>query len=67
VRSNENGNDLDIFIVPQRGNADMAGFLAALRRNMRTVSEPVQGDWNRDVIIATTMDRKAIDIQFTRL
>ncbi len=48
------------FIVPQCGN-DIAGFLATLRRNMRTVSEAVEGEWNRDVIIATTMNGKTIE------
>lgn len=64
---NDEGNDLDIFIVPQRQNADVAGFLGTLRRHMRTVTEPVAGDWNRDFVVATTQDGKLIDIQFTRV
>lgn len=61
------GNDLDVFMVPQRENPDMAGLLNTLRRNMRGVTDPIAGDWNRDVIIATTQDGKKIDIQVTRL
>jgi hypothetical protein len=61
------GNDLDVFMVPQRENPDMAGLLNTLRRNMRSVTDPVAGDWNRDVVIATTQDGKKIDIQVTRL
>lgn len=61
------GNDLDVFMVPQRENPDMASLLDTLRRNMRDVTEPIAGDWNRDVIIATTHDGKRIDIQVTRL
>jgi len=60
------GNDLDVFMIPQRVNTDMAGFLDRLRRNMRAVTDPIPGDWNRDVVQAMTMDGKRIDIQFTR-
>jgi hypothetical protein len=66
VLSDGDGNDLDVFMVPQRENPDMAGLLNTLRRNMRAVTDPM-GDWNRDVIIATTQDGKKIDIQVTRL
>ncbi len=34
---------------------------------MRAPTDPIAGDWNRDVIIATTQDGKKIDIQVTRL
>lgn len=61
------GNDLDVFMIPQRENPDMAALLNRLRRNMRAVTDPVAGDWNRDVVLATTMDGNRIDIQFTRL
>lgn len=61
------GNDLDVFMIPQRENPDMAGLLNTLRRHMRTVTDPIAGDWNRDVIIATTIEGRRIDIQFTRL
>jgi len=61
------GNDLDVFMVPQRENPDMAELLNTLRRNMRAVTDPIAGDWNRDVIIATTIEGRRIDIQFTRV
>lgn len=61
------GNDLDVFIVPQRENHDITGLLCTLRRHMRTVADPIAGDWNRDVVLATTNDDKRIDFQFTRL
>lgn len=61
------GNDLDVFMIPQRENPDMAGFVNTLRRNMRAVTDPIAGDWNRDVIVATTIEGRRIDIQFTRL
>jgi hypothetical protein len=32
------GNDLDVFMVPQRENPDVAGLLNTLRRNMRAVT-----------------------------
>jgi hypothetical protein len=59
-------NDLDLFMVPQRQDANVAAFVETLRRHMR-VGEPVPGDWNRDFVIAFTMDGKKLDIQFTRL
>ena len=58
--------DASPSMIPQRVNPDMAGFLNRLRRNMRAVTDPIPGDWNRDVVQATTMDGKRIDIQFTR-
>ena len=67
VLANNEGNDLNVFMVPQRENADVAGLLASLRRHMRAVTNPIAGDWNRDVVVATTQDGKRIDIQFTRL
>ena len=67
VLLNGEGNDLDVFMVPQRQNADVAGLLVILRRHMREVIDPVAGDWNRDVVTAITNDGKRIDIQFTRL
>lgn len=59
-------NDLDLFMAPQRQDANVAAFVETLRRHMR-VGEPVPGDWNRDSVIAFTMDGKKLDIQFTRL
>jgi hypothetical protein len=67
VLLNGGGNDLDVFMVPQRENADVDGLLAILRRHMREVNDPVAGDWNRDVVTAITNDGRRIDIQFTRL
>src|ERR1700740_674063 len=61
------GNDLDVFMIPQRANPDQAGFINALRRNTRTVTDPIAGDWTRDVIVAPTIEGRLIDIQFTRL
>lgn len=67
VLLDDRGKDLDIFMVPQKADADMQGFVARLRRSMRSVNGPIAGDWNRDVVIATTVPGKQIDIQFTRL
>jgi hypothetical protein len=61
------GNDLDVFMVPQRENPDMASLLDTLRRHLRDVTDPIAGDWNRYVIIATTQDGKKIDMQVTPL
>lgn len=61
------GNDLDVFMVPQRTNHSAADLVNVLRRHMREVSDPIAGDWNRDVVVATTRDNARMDIQFTRL
>jgi len=63
----DEANDLDLFVVPQRQDANVAAFLETLRRHMRQVGEPLAGDWNRDVVTAFTTDGKRLDIQFTRL
>jgi|SRR6516165_7848359 hypothetical protein len=67
VLASGEGNDLDVFMIPQREDPDTTGLVNALRRHMQEVSDPRAGEWNRDVAVATTMDGKHIDIQFTRL
>ncbi len=62
----DEANDLDLFMVPQRRDANVEAFLETLRRHMR-VGEPLPGDWNRDFVTAITADGKKLDIQFTRL
>jgi hypothetical protein len=66
VLLSDEANDLDLFMVPQRRDANVAGFLETLRRHMR-VGELVPGRWNRDFVPAITADGKQLDIQFTRL
>jgi hypothetical protein len=53
-------------MVPQREDPDIDGFVATLRRHMREVSDPIAGEWNRDIVIARTNAGDHIDIQFTR-
>jgi hypothetical protein len=67
VMLNDEGNDLDILMIPQRENHDLKGLIATLRRHMREVSDPIPGDWNRDIVVATTNGGEHIDIQVTRL
>jgi hypothetical protein len=62
----DEANDLDLFMIPQRRDANVAAFLETLRRHMR-VGDPVPGEWNRDFVIAIMADGKKLDIQFTRL
>jgi hypothetical protein len=67
VISNGEGNDLDVFMVPQREDPDIDGLVATLRRHMREVSDPIAGEWNRDIVIARTNAGDRIDIQVTHL
>jgi hypothetical protein len=66
VLLSDEADDLDLFMVPQRKDANVAAFLETLRRHMR-VGEPAPGAWNRDFVIAFAADGKKLDIQFTRL
>ena len=61
------GEDPDVFIVPQRADANMEGLIRALRECLRSVSAPIDGEWNRRLAPATTKAGQKIDVQFTRL
>ena len=67
VLVNGNGNDLDVFLVPQRADADVAGCVDAIRAQLHCgVTGPFLGDWNR-LMSQIRMRPDAIDVQFTRL
>lgn len=67
VLVNGNGNDLDVFLVPQRADADVAGCLEAIRTGLNCgVTGPFLGDWNR-LMCQIRMRPDSVDIQITRL
>jgi hypothetical protein len=48
VLVNGSGADLDLFLVPQKADADVAGCLKAIRDGLKCgVTGPFLGDWNR--------------------
>lgn len=61
------GNDLDVFLVPQRENADVRGAVEGIHAGLNCgVNGPYLGHWNRlSCVLRTRPD--AIDAQFTRL
>jgi hypothetical protein len=67
VLVNGMGDDLDVFLVPQRENADVRGAVEGIRAGLNCgVKGPYLGRWNRlSCIIRMCPD--AIDAQFTRL
>ena len=67
VLVNGEGRDLDIFLVPQKADADVAGCLEAIRTGLNCgVTGPFLGDWNRLMFQVRTRP-DVIDAQVTRL
>ena len=61
------GNDLDVFFVPQRADANVGGCIEAIRAGLNCgVTGPFLGDWNR-LMCQIRMRPDSIDVQFTRL
>ena len=67
VLVNGSGADLDLFLVPQKADADVAGCLKAIRDGLKCgVTGPFLGDWNR-LMCQIRMRPDIIDVQVTRL
>jgi hypothetical protein len=67
VLINGTGDDLDVYLVPQKQDADVRSAVEGIRDGLHCgVDGPYGGDWNRLwCIVRLRPDR--IDAQFTRL
>jgi hypothetical protein len=61
------GDDLDVFLVPQRPDADVRSAVDAVRNGLQCdVTGPLLGDLNR-LVCVVRLQPGPIDIQITRL
>lgn len=61
------GDDLDVFLVPQRPDADVRGAMDAVPNSLQCgVTGPLLGDLNR-LVCVVHLQSGPIDIQITRL